>query len=58
MIAGMSQGQPARCTGITAFVRGVSMASMVAAVRFWLSGSMSAKTGFAPAITTVETLAK
>ena len=35
--AGMSQGQPARCTGTTARVLGVSTRSMVAAVRFWLS---------------------
>ena len=47
----MSQGQPAWCTAITAFVRGVRHFSTDSAVRFWLSKSTSATTGFAPRMT-------
>ena len=53
----MSHGQPARCTHTTAFVRPEMARSIVAAERFPLSGSTSAKTGVAPALTTQDTLA-
>ena len=58
MIGSMSAGQPARCTTITARVRGLSTAAMVSAVRLPLSGSTSANTGVAPALTTQDTLAR
>ena len=47
-MAGMSAGQPARCTGTMARVRWVSTFAIVAAVTLPLSASTSAKTGLAP----------
>ena len=51
MIGSMSQGMPPRWTQMTALVRSVITARMVSAVMFWLSGSTSANTGTAPAVT-------
>ena len=47
----MRQGCPARCTGMTAFVRGVMAAANAAGSRPRLAGSMSARTGRAPQCT-------
>ena len=54
MMSPISQGQPAIWTGIIAFVFGVNIGAIVAALRLPLSGSTSAKTGVAPAVTTHE----
>ena len=48
----MSQGQPARWTGMMPRVRGVIRGAMVSGVMFWLSASTSAKTGTPPASST------
>ncbi|MNY51967.1 hypothetical protein D3C86_1876040 [compost metagenome] len=58
MIGSMSHGQPARCTQITARVRGVSTARMVSTVMFCESRSTSANTGTAPTLTMLETEAR
>jgi hypothetical protein len=57
MMGSMSQGHPARCTQMTARVWRVTACAMVRAERLPLSGSTSAKTGVAPALTTQDTLA-
>ena len=45
----MSQGNPHRCVGTTAAVRGVMARSSVAAVTLKVAGSTSANTGVSPA---------
>ena len=56
-MAGMSAGQPPRCTTDMALVRGVINGAMVAAVMAPESGSTSANTGLAPSRTALEAVA-
>ena len=44
----MSHGWPAKCTGMSALVRGERRRSISSGSMFAVSRSMSAKTGFAP----------
>ncbi len=46
--AARSAGKPTWCTTITARVAGVSAASTVSTVTFWVQASTSANTGRAP----------
>ncbi len=54
----MSAHWPNRCTGIITFVRSVMAASTATVSRLNVNGSISTKTGFAPARTIELTVAK